>query len=127
MNDLLMQKVFPRQAYVISIADLPDLFEAVRGGPGVPDNPAPMRLSRTLGRTFLSLRNRNFRLYFIGQLISNTGNWLTNVALILLVPRSPAAGLPSACWRPVSSVRSSSCRRGRERSPTGPTSDACCC
>lgn len=35
--------------------------------------------------TFLSLRNRNFRLFFIGHLISNTGNWLTNVALTLLV------------------------------------------
>ncbi len=35
--------------------------------------------------TFLSLRNRNFRLFFIGNLISNTGNWLTNVALTLLV------------------------------------------
>lgn len=34
---------------------------------------------------FLSLRNRNFKLFFIGQSISNTGNWLTNVALVLLV------------------------------------------
>ena len=34
--------------------------------------------------TFHSLRTRNFRLYFTGQLISNTGNWLTNVALIPL-------------------------------------------
>ena len=36
-------------------------------------------------RTFLSLRHRNYRLFFIGQTISNTGNWLTNVALTLLV------------------------------------------
>jgi MFS family permease len=36
-------------------------------------------------RTFLSLRNRNFRLFFFGQLVSNTGNWLTIVALTLLV------------------------------------------
>jgi hypothetical protein len=36
-------------------------------------------------KTFLALRNRNFRLFFVGQLISNTGNWLTNVALTLLV------------------------------------------
>jgi MFS family permease len=35
--------------------------------------------------TFASLRNRNFRLFFVGQTISNTGNWLTNVALTLLV------------------------------------------
>ena len=48
---------------------------------------------RTLGRTFLSLRNRNFRLYFIGQLISNTGNWLTNVALTLFVLKLTGSGL----------------------------------
>ena len=35
--------------------------------------------------TFQSLRTRNFRLFFLGQLVSNTGNWLTNVALTLLV------------------------------------------
>lgn len=51
---------------------------------GSSDNPVARRLSRALRSTFLSLRNRNFRLYFIGQLISNTGNWLTNVALVLL-------------------------------------------
>ena len=44
-------------------------------------------------KTFLSLRNRNFRLYFIGQLISNTGNWLTNVALTLLVLKLTHSGL----------------------------------
>jgi MFS family permease len=50
-------------------------------------------LSRTLRKTFLSLRNRSFRLYFIGQLISNTGNWLTNVALTLLVLKITKSGL----------------------------------
>ena len=64
---------------------------------GTPDNHAAPRLggtlSRTLRKTFLSLRNRNFRLYFIGQLISNTGNWLTNVALILLVLKITGSGL----------------------------------
>ena len=54
-----------------------------------------------LSRTFHSLRTRNYRLFFIGQLISNTGNWLTNVALILLVLRLTgsgfAVGLLSAC------------------------------
>ncbi len=58
-------------------------------------------LGRALARTFQSLRTRNFRLFFIGQLISNTGNWLTNVALILLVlhlTRSGfAVGLLAAC------------------------------
>ena len=36
-------------------------------------------------RTFHALHTRNFRLFFVGQLISNTGNGLTNVALILFV------------------------------------------
>src|SRR3954451_10069997 len=51
--------------------------------------------------TFLALRNRNFRLFFIGQTISNTGNWLTNVALTLLVLRITgsgfAVGVSAAC------------------------------
>lgn len=45
-----------------------------------------------LRRTFHSLATRNFRLFFIGQLISNTGNWLTNVAIILLVLRLTGSG-----------------------------------
>ena len=48
------------------------------------------RIART---TFLSLRNRNFRLYFIGQLISNSGNWLTNIALTLLILNLTHSGL----------------------------------
>jgi MFS family permease len=44
-------------------------------------------------RTFLSLRNRNFRLFFFGQLVSNTGNWLTNVALTLLILHLTNSGL----------------------------------
>jgi MFS family permease len=55
----------------------------------VPDT----RFGRTLKKTFLSLRNRNFRLYFVGQLISNTGNWLTNIALTLLVLKLTHSGL----------------------------------
>src|SRR4029434_9985919 len=41
----------------------------------------------------LALRTRNFRLFFVGQLISNTGNWLTNVALTLLVLKITGSGL----------------------------------
>lgn len=59
---------------------------------GSPGNPGGTQLSRALRKTFLALRNRNFRLYFIGQLISNTGNWLTNVALILLVLKITGSG-----------------------------------
>jgi MFS family permease len=42
-------------------------------------------LGGTVRGTFTSLRTRNFRLFFIGQTVSNTGNWLTNLALTLLV------------------------------------------
>lgn len=60
-----------------------------------------MPFRRALTRTFHSLATRNFRLFFIGQLVSNTGNWLTNVALILLVLRITgsgfAVGVLSAC------------------------------
>src|SRR3982750_3722567 len=35
--------------------------------------------------TFQSLRVRNFRLFFSGQLISQIGNWLTLIAQALLV------------------------------------------
>jgi MFS family permease len=54
---------------------------------GAPAAPAPAggRATRALARTFHALRTRNFRLFFIGQTISNTGNGLTNVALILFV------------------------------------------
>jgi len=62
-----------------------------------PDNiielPPPNRVQRAFGATFLSLKHRNFRLYFSGQIISNTGNWLTNVALTLLVLKLTHSGL----------------------------------
>src|SRR5450432_4766172 len=58
-------------------------------------NPCPVRArTRTaLGKTFQSLSTYNFRLFFIGQLISNTGNQLTNVALILFVLKLGHSGL----------------------------------
>ena len=51
------------------------------------------KFSKSVNRTFYSLRNRNYRLYFTGQLISTTGNWLTNVALTLLVLKVTGSGL----------------------------------
>lgn len=51
------------------------------------------QFKRTLKNTFISLRNRNFKLFFIGQTISNTGNWLTNIALTLLVLKLTGSGL----------------------------------
>lgn len=54
-----------------------------------------------VARTLSSLRSRNFRLFFIGQTVSNTGNWLTMVALTLLVLHrtgsGTAVGVLSAC------------------------------
>lgn len=42
---------------------------------------------------FSSLAIRNFRLFFVGQLISQVGNWLTTVALTLLVLHRTHSGL----------------------------------
>src|ERR1039458_4240087 len=39
------------------------------------------------------VRWRNFRLFFIGQTISQTGNWLTNVALTLLILHRTGSGV----------------------------------
>ena len=44
-------------------------------------------------RTFASLRVRNFRLFFAGQLVSQVGNWLTSIALTLLVLHRTHSGL----------------------------------
>jgi 3-hydroxyisobutyrate dehydrogenase-like beta-hydroxyacid dehydrogenase/MFS family permease len=46
-----------------------------------------------MGGTFSSLRARNFRLFVIGQLISNSGNWLTTVASALLVLHRTGSGV----------------------------------
>ncbi|HEX4489811.1 MAG TPA: MFS transporter [Acidimicrobiia bacterium] len=70
--------------------------------PAVPV-PVPIRtrLGRARHRTFSSLGSRNYRLFFFGQLVSNTGNWLTIVALTLLVLHRTnsgvAVGALSAC------------------------------
>lgn len=59
------------------------------------------RLVRAARETFCSLRIRNFRLFFVGQGISQVGNWLTLVAqslLVLSMTRSGLAlGLLAAC------------------------------
>ncbi len=43
------------------------------------------RLRRAGAQTFLALRVRNFRLYFIGQVVSVSGTWMQTVALALLI------------------------------------------
>jgi MFS family permease len=70
----------------------------------VEPSPLPARsfgVVHAVRATFVSLRNRNFRLFFIGQTVSNTGNWLTTVALTLLVLKLTHSGLAvgelSAC------------------------------
>lgn len=54
-----------------------------------------------MSATFRSLRVRNFRLFFAGQLVSQVGNWMTLVAQTLLVLRltddGVAVGALAAC------------------------------
>jgi len=65
----------------------------------------PRRLRQRAGRrihaTFEALETRNFRLFFIGHVVSNTGNWLTNITLTLLVLKltdsGTTIGLLAAC------------------------------
>src|SRR3984957_20457255 len=51
------------------------------------------RLSLAARTTFHSLRIRNFRLFFAGQLISQIGTWLTTIAMTLLVLHLTNSGL----------------------------------
>jgi MFS family permease len=59
------------------------------------------RTLRWTENTFRSLRTRNFRLFFGGQLISQVGNWLTMIAQTLLVLKltgdGVALGILTAC------------------------------
>ncbi|MEI7547126.1 MAG: MFS transporter [Actinomycetota bacterium] len=53
-----------------------------------------MARARSAARTtFMSLRTRNYRLFFFCQLISQIGNWLTMVALTLLVLHATKSGV----------------------------------
>ncbi len=49
-------------------------------------------MSAAVRTTFRSLAVRNFRLFFVGQLISQSGTWLTQVALTLLVLHATKSG-----------------------------------
>ena len=53
-------------------------------GGGSPED-ASYHTNRLLGSTFRALRNRNYRLYFIGQSISLSGTWMQTIAQALLV------------------------------------------
>ncbi len=95
-----------------------------RPGPGAARDPVQ---APPPSDTFRSMRYRNFRLFFGGQLISQVGNWLTH-------DRPDAAGAPPHRQRlrrraprrlPVRS-RCCSSAPGPASSPTGPTSASCC-
>ncbi|HEX9467005.1 MAG TPA: MFS transporter [Acidimicrobiia bacterium] len=51
------------------------------------------RATEVFRTTFRSLRNRNFRLFFAGQLVSQSGVWLTSIALTLLVLHRTHSGV----------------------------------
>jgi predicted MFS family arabinose efflux permease len=51
------------------------------------------RVSGAFRTTFRSLHIRNFRLFFVGQLISQIGTWLTQIALTLLVLHITKSGI----------------------------------
>ncbi len=59
------------------------------------------RLRVATGETFRSFRTRNFRIFFIGQAISQAGTWLQFIAQALLVLRlsdsGVALGIVTAC------------------------------
>lgn len=51
------------------------------------------RLRLATAETFRSLRERNFRLFFIGQTVSQIGTWVQSVALIWLVLQETRSGV----------------------------------
>lgn len=53
--------------------------------PAEPARPGQRLLSALRSTTFRSLRHRDYRLYFFGQLVSFTGSWVQNAALMWLV------------------------------------------
>jgi MFS family permease len=63
-----------------SLAETPAVAEPVPEA----DAPTPALTPRLGIATFRSLRHRNYRLYFIGQLVSLTGTWLQTTALMAL-------------------------------------------
>ncbi|MFF9277839.1 MFS transporter [Streptomyces griseosporeus] len=55
-------------------------------GPGTPSAPAPTPTTPTrTSSMFSSLKIRNYRLFFLGQVVSNTGTWMQRIAQDWLV------------------------------------------
>src|SRR5215207_5112217 len=57
------------------------------------EEPPRSRFAQLGGSTFSSLKYRNFRLFFTGQIISQVGNWLTLIAQTLLVYKLTDSGV----------------------------------
>lgn len=55
--------------------------------------PASGRFAGALDGTFRCFRYRNFRWFFAGQVVSQVGNWITRIALTLLVHDITESGL----------------------------------
>lgn len=51
------------------------------------------RLRLATNRTFLSLRTRNYRLYFTGQVVSSVGTWMQEIAQTWLVLQMTRSGV----------------------------------
>nr|WP_225808961.1 MULTISPECIES: MFS transporter [Streptomyces] len=72
-------------------------------GSGTPSAPAPTTPTPRVTRKssmFSSLRIRNYRLFFIGQVVSNTGTWMQRIAqdwlVLSLTGSSAAVGITTA-------------------------------
>ncbi|MFF4834814.1 MFS transporter [Streptomyces sp. NPDC001315] len=74
-------------------------------GSGAPSAPAPTAHDTSPGRTrkssmFSSLKIRNYRLFFVGQVVSNTGTWMQRIAqdwlVLSLTGSSTAVGFTTA-------------------------------
>ncbi|MEO3978624.1 MFS transporter [Streptomyces sp. CAU 1734] len=66
----------------------------MRTGPGADSAPAPTPSTPARGAMFSSLRIRNYRLFAIGQVVSNTGTWMQRIAqdwLVLTLTGSASA------------------------------------
>ncbi|MGW1049276.1 MFS transporter [Streptomyces sp. NPDC002521] len=72
-------------------------------GPGAPSAPAPTAPTTPASRKssmFSSLTVRNYRLFFLGQVVSNTGTWMQRIAqdwlVLSLTGSSAAVGITTA-------------------------------
>src|SRR3954451_15308725 len=69
-------------------------------GPGAHSAPAPTTHDPCKSSMFSSLKIRNYRLFFIGQVVSNTGTWMQRIAqdwlVLSLTGSSAAVGITTA-------------------------------